>query len=659
MVAKRYTAFRRSVVAAVLLLLVSGAFAISRHGGFTRAAPLPQGESVFQTGLPVAVWNDNDRAAGRLDGGVLTLGLEVARAEWRYLGADGPSIPILAFRETGGPPTNPGPMIRVPLGTEVDVEIANPLDAPLVVHGLSGRRTTPIDSLVVPAGGTRRTRFVADAEGTWFYWGTTNGEGLDRPNEDSQLHGALIVDPPGGGPEPDERVMLLSLWIGEPDPVGEIDWQMETFAINGRPWPHTERLAYDLGDTVRWRVINATDHTHPMHLHGFFFEVLAKGDLRRQEIFWPVERPMAVTERLDPGETVTLRWVADRPGGWVYHCHNSYHVVPNPTPGQYADGAARDHDLLTGHHGHDPNRHVVEAMGGLMMGLYVRPPPGWNPDDRPRRRLRVFVQSDSTAGERRRYGYVLAGDGHDPPPDSVPWPGSTIVVRQGEPTSVTVINRLEEPTQVHWHGLEIESYYDGVAGVGGHPGSLTPAIMPGDSFEMRITPPRPGSYMYHTHISDIRQQSGGLYGAFVVLGRDVRWDPETDRVLLLSTSNDPGMSLLLNGSREPGPLGLEAGTTYRFRLMNVTLFNGLARVRLLKEGFPVRWRAVARDGADLPPHQRVVGHADRVVSIGETADFEYTPGDPGDLVLEVRSVEGSLLVSQSIRITESPAGDRR
>jgi hypothetical protein len=28
------------------------------------------------------------------------------------------------------------------------------------------------------------------------------------------------------------------------------------FAVNGRSWPHTERLAYDLGDPVRRRVIN-------------------------------------------------------------------------------------------------------------------------------------------------------------------------------------------------------------------------------------------------------------------------------------------------------------------------------------------------------------------------------------------------------------------
>ncbi len=409
---------------------------------------------------------------------------------------------------------------------------------------------------------------------------------------------------------------------------------------------------------VRWRVINATAATHPMHLHGFFFEIDGRGDRERYDVYWPAERRTAVTEKLEPGETMAIRWVADRPGGWVFHCHLSYHVVANAAPGQFADGLARDHDLLTGHHGGDPNDHVVEGMGGLMMGLYVRPPEGRASEERPRRRLRLFAQSDSIPGERRRYGYVLAPPGGDPPADSLPWPGPTIVAWEGEPTGVTVINRLLEPTQVHWHGLEIESYYDGVAGVGGHPGSLTPAIMPGDSFEMRITPPRPGSYMYHTHVSDIRQQSGGLYGAFVVLEEGQPWDPETDRIFLLGTANDPNMSLLMNGEKALAPIRFRAGTAYRLRIMNVTLFNAGVRARLVGDGYPVRWRALAKDGADLPPHRRDVELADRNVSIGETMDFEFTPRAAGELVLEVRSNSGRLLASQPIHVEEPDTGDR-
>jgi hypothetical protein len=34
---------------------------------------------------------------------------------------------------------------------------------------------------------------------------------------------------------------------------------------------------------------------------------------------------------------------------------------------------------------------------------------------------------------------------------------------------------------------------------------------------MRITPPRAGDSMHHTHVNDIRQQTAGLYAAFIML----------------------------------------------------------------------------------------------------------------------------------------------
>lgn len=295
-------------------------------------------------------------------------------------------------------------------------------------------------------------------------------------------------------------------------------------------------------------------------------------------------------------------------------------------------------------------------MGGLMMGITVVPPEGWQPNEPKRAETRLFVVSDSIPDERRRFGYVLAGADGEPPPGPVRWPGSTIVAWKGEPTSVMVINRSPEPTQIHWHGLEIDSYYDGVVGFGGHPGSLTPAIMPADSFEMRITPPRAGSFMYHTHVNDIRQQSAGLYGGFVILEEDEEWEPERDLVFLLSTNSDEEMSLLVNGTREPAPLVLNAGERYRFRLMNITLFHAGARIRLIRDGYPVRWRALAKDGADLPAHQRTVDFADRVVSVGETFDFEWmAPDEAAELTLEVRSRGGDLFVVQPVRVQGTAA----
>jgi FtsP/CotA-like multicopper oxidase with cupredoxin domain len=261
---------------------------------------------------------------------------------------------------------------------------------------------------------------------------------------------------------------------------------------------------------------------------------------------------------------------------------------------------------------------------------------------------------DMASPYRRRFAYVLQEGDREPAPDSVRLPSSPIILWKGEPTSIMVINRTDEPTQVHWHGLEIESYFDGVTGVGGYPERLTPAIMPGDSFEIRITPPRAGSYMYHTHVSDLRQQSAGLYGAFVILEEGQEWNPETDRVLLLGLSpSESGVHL--NGSREPEPMDLEIGTTYRLRLMNITLGNGNVRVRLVRDGAPVFWRPIAKDGWDMPAHLTNWVAADQTVSVGETFDFQYRQNRPGELHLEVRSGSGRLLVDQLVNVVEPPA----
>lgn len=601
---------------------------------------------------PLVVWNDNDRAAGVLTDGVLALELEVARGLWHPLGEERAGIEIVAFREVGGDLQNPGPMIRVPEGTEVHVTVGNPLADTLVVYGLSSRQVMPGEGLVVPPGQSRTRRFLADAEGTWYYWGTTTGARFEeRIHEDSQLHGAFIVDAPGEGAASHERAMIMSIWFPRPEEGEELDWAAETFAINGRPWPHTERMRYELGDRVTWRILNLTERRHPMHLHGFFFTVEAKGDNARDTLYWPAARRQAVTERIDVGGTVRLSWTPDRPGGWIFHCHISYHVVANALPGDYETGEERDHDLLYGHHPGDPNDHVVKGMGGLLMGIQVRAPEGWQPETRSRRRIRLFVQSDSTPEQRRRFGYLIGEEGRDAPPDSIVWPGPALVARVGEPTAVTVINRTREATQVHWHGLEIDSYYDGVTGFGGYPGHLTPVIAPADSFTMRITPPRAGSYMYHTHVSDIRQQSAGLYGPFIVLEEGEPWDPVTDLVFLASTGSDAEMSPLLNGTADPEPLTLRQGTAYRLRLMNITLFNAGLRFRLTgPTGYPIVWRHLAKDGADLPAHLQRRAFADQVVSVGETLDVSFQPGRPGDYRLELRSFRGFVFVEQTVRV---------
>jgi FtsP/CotA-like multicopper oxidase with cupredoxin domain len=602
----------------------------------------------------VIAWNDNLEPAGDRTADGLALDLEIVEGDWHLLGPDQPAGRVLAFKERNGDPSIPGPLVRVPLGTEIRLRISNPTDYRIAVHGFGERKEAGLEPLKLSAGETQEVRFTADVPGTYYYYGSVEDKAFDqRYYEDSQLTGAFVIDEPGE--RTDDRIIVLGMWYEGEQDDGAPDRTREFLVINGRPWPHTERFEHALGDSVRWRIVNASSAPHAMHLHGFYYRIDARGDLARDTVYWAGQQRMAVTERTSVGSTMTMTWIADRPGGWIFHCHMADHVVPNPSLGLDPVVAREQRDALftEGHHEANPDNHAVEGMGGLVLAAYIRPPEGWTPDEPKRREMRLFIQSSpsTTSQSGRQFAYVLQRDDAEPAADSLVFPGSTLVLRRGEPTSITVFNRTDEPSQVHWHGLEIESYFDGVAGMSGYPTKLTPAIAPGDSFEIRVTPPRAGSFMYHTHVNDLRQQGSGLYGAFVVLEEDEAWDPEHDLVFLYGDSpfRDDGIPVV-NGSSSPDPIEMIAGETYRMRMMQITLGRPNTRLRLLSDGFPVRWTPVAKDGADLPVEQRRLEPADRTIAVGETYDYEYTPNRAGELILDFRTGNGQPLVEQVIRV---------
>jgi FtsP/CotA-like multicopper oxidase with cupredoxin domain len=235
--------------------------------------------------------NDNRRAAGTLDRGTLRLALRAGNGRWQPEGPTGPTLAIEAFGEVGRPLTVPAPLIRVKEGTEVVVSLRNDLEAALVVRGLCTRGGASCAALEVPPNQTREVRFSSGPAGTYHYWASTIG----APVPFRELAGALVVDPSAGDVEPD-RILVITEWMNlTARQLGEIfsaDVPTEaflrlnprlTFVINGLSWPATERFTYELRQRVRWRVINLTSQAHPMHLHGFYFEVdsLGNGSLSR------------------------------------------------------------------------------------------------------------------------------------------------------------------------------------------------------------------------------------------------------------------------------------------------------------------------------------------------------------------------------------------
>lgn len=217
--------------------------------------------------------------------------------------------------------------------------------------------------------------------------------------------------------------------------------------------------------------------------------------------------------------------------------------------------------------------------------------------------------------------------------------GPPIILTRGEPVEVEVKNQSSSPTSIHWHGIELESYYDGVPGWSGSDGQITPAIAPGSSFIAHMTPPRAGTFIYHSHSHDETAIHNGLYGPLIVLEPGHKFDADAERVFVISVGIYPplGFMMLINGKPAPDPQMLHTGKHYRFRLINITDEGADLHVRLLSRNELVSWKVLAKDGADLSPEQIVTSRADMVPPVGSTCDVEVTPESSGLNELEVSS----------------------
>jgi FtsP/CotA-like multicopper oxidase with cupredoxin domain len=160
---------------------------------------------------------------------------------------------------------------------------------------------------------------------------------------------------------------------------------------------------------------------------------------------------------------------------------------------------------------------------------------------------------------------------------------------------------------------------------------VTPMIAPGKSFDALFTPPRAGTFMYHTHMNDLAQLSSGLYGALIVLPEGATFDPERDKVLLLSRDGKrKDGQLLLNGTTMPAPLEFRAGARYRLRFIDILANNSIV-IKAAQDGKPIEWIPISKDGADLASTQSVATLASFTIAPGETYDFTFTPEKSGKI----------------------------
>ena len=246
-----------------------------------------------------------------MDGDVKVFNLTVSQIQWEI--TTGQFVDAMAFNGQV-----PGPLITVNPGDRVRFFVQNQMDQPFVLHfhGL----TVPNDMDGVPfvtqdpimPGKSWTYEFtIKDPPGIYVYHSHFNS----AEQVGAGLYGAIIVAPKTGwssvyGVNPDVE---STLFLGD----GQLGYN-----INGKGFPSTLPIVANDGDWVLVHMVNEGELLHPMHLHGFHFQVVGQDGFPLS----PGNRYMADTLVIAPGQRFDLLVHADNPGLWAFHCHILNHV---------------------------------------------------------------------------------------------------------------------------------------------------------------------------------------------------------------------------------------------------------------------------------------------------------------------------------------------
>ena len=244
-------------------------------------------------------------------------------------------------------------------------------------------------------------------------------------------------------------------------------------------------------------------------------------------------------------------------------------------------------------------------------------------------------------------------------------PGPTIRVTEGDTVEIQVTNKLDVSTSIHWHGLHVPNDQDGVAGITQDP------IAPGETYSYRFTAPHAGTFMYHAHGEQSREQMDrGLYAPFII-------DPQgpdpvaADREVILAIGNwmiGDGMAgmdamsmeydyFTINGKSFPATESIDVteGELVRLRFINPS--QTIHPMHLHGTDMAV----IAKDGEALPEPQRI-NTLD--IAQGETYDVVFRADNPGTWLLHCHDLHhasnagvepGGLIVAVNVRAAGDPA----
>jgi FtsP/CotA-like multicopper oxidase with cupredoxin domain len=204
---------------------------------------------------------------------------------------------------------------RVNPGDRVRIVVKNEMTQPTIMHFHGLTVPNAMDGVpyvtqdpILPGGFFTYEFTIVDEPGFYVYHSHFNS----TEQVGKGLYGALIVEPKGGfeyqGQEPDVE---YTMFLGD-RPTG--------YVLNGKGFPATQPIVASLHDTVLIHLANDGAVIHPMHLHGFHFEVIAQDGGVLPELY------TADTLMVAPGQRFDILVKADHPGVWAFHCHILPHV---------------------------------------------------------------------------------------------------------------------------------------------------------------------------------------------------------------------------------------------------------------------------------------------------------------------------------------------
>jgi len=225
---------------------------------------------------------------------------------------------------------SPGPTIECVEGDKVRIFVTNKLPEHTTIHwhgillpnGMDG--VGGLTQKQIPVGKTYVYEFEMTKSGTFMY----------HPHADEMVQmamgmmGFLVVHPKNPAFMRVDRdfVFLLNAFDVEPGaytPKVNTMLDFNMWCWNSRVFPGIAPLVVRKGDRVRIRMGNLTMTNHPIHLHGYEFEVTGTdGGWTPKTARWP-----EVTEDVAIGQMRAIEFVAEAAGDWAFHCHKSHHTM--------------------------------------------------------------------------------------------------------------------------------------------------------------------------------------------------------------------------------------------------------------------------------------------------------------------------------------------